>query len=418
MSQTIRTSNLVESLQLSSPSSPVFLGKYCLFGLIAKGGMAEVYRARALGDDNRLFAIKVMREKMAQDERFISMFKNEGRIAQLLEMTNIVMTYESSDIDGLHYISMEYISGCDLTKVLRYCQKTGDRIPVPLVGHIVTQVLAALVFAHNYTDATGKNLNIVNRDVSPSNIRINFDGQTKIIDFGIAKALTKFTSEIGILKGKFSYMSPEQIRGMPIDARSDIFSTGVVLHEMLTTRKLFFGDTEFDLMERVRKAEITPPSKFNRRVNEQLDAVVLKALSRDISERYQTAQEFSDALTDALASYSFDVSEMPVFIQKMFPEEYAEEQDVINTLMAYDLDEVKAQHVSTKSSVEHNTTEQQASAVPSNQSIEDNSSTQSVRKSRLAERIGNHQNHVTAKNLDDIKQKSFWNRLRTRFFSR
>ncbi len=147
----------------------------------------------------------------------------------------------------------------------------------------------------------------------------------KLLDFGIAQALMKFTSEIGILKGKFSYMSPEQIRGMPLDARTDVFSAGIILHEMLTTEKLFRGDTEFALMEKVRKAEVPPPSNFNRRVTPELDAIVFKALARDVADRYQSAAQLAADLDALIAGYRFDPKELRQFIRQLFRKEYQKE---------------------------------------------------------------------------------------------
>src|SRR4029078_635267 len=201
------------------------------------------------------------------------------------------------------------MGGVDLTQVLRRCQETQQRIPVPHAVFIAARIAEGLHFAHTLTGAAGRPLNIVNRDVSPSNVRMSYDGDVKLLDFGIAQALMKFTSEIGILKGKFSYMSPEQIRGMPLDARTDVFSAGIILHEMLTTEKLFKGDTEFALMEKVRKAEVLPPSHFNRRVTQALDPLVLKALARDLPDRYQSARELGDDLTAFIAQYRFNTSE-------------------------------------------------------------------------------------------------------------
>src|SRR6185369_6857842 len=150
-------------------------------------------------------------------------------------------------------------------------------------------------------------------------------GEVKLLDFGIAQALMKFTSEIGVLKGKFSYMSPEQIRGMPVDARTDIFSAGIILHEMLTTEKLFRGDTEFALMEKVRKAEVPPPSNFNRRVTPELDAIVFKALARDVADRYQSAAQLAADLDALIAGYRFDPKELRQFIRQLFRKEYQKE---------------------------------------------------------------------------------------------
>jgi serine/threonine protein kinase len=274
-----------------APNDPVPFGKYFLLGLIARGGMAEVYRARLREDtarQPRLLAIKVMRPQLAREARFVDMFHREGQLALLLRNRGIVETIEIGKIEGRHYIAMEYIGGRDLTQVLRRCQKSNLRIPVPHAVYIAARIAEGL-------------------------------------DFGIAQALMKFTSEIGVLKGKFSYMSPEQIRGMPLDARTDVFSTGIILHEMLTTEKLFRGDTEFALMEKVRKAEVPPPSRFNRRVTPELDAIVLKALARDVADRYQSGAQFAADLNKLLIGYNFKPSELQEFNRGLFRADFQKE---------------------------------------------------------------------------------------------
>jgi eukaryotic-like serine/threonine-protein kinase len=313
-------------LSPGAPNDPVPFGKYYLLGLIARGGMAEVYRARiAVPTDKQLFAVKVMRPQLAREARFIDMFHREGKLAMMLKNRCIVETLEIGQYDGRHYIAMEYIGGRDLTQVLRRCQETQQRIPVPHAVYIAARIAEGLHFAHTLQGPDGRPLNIVNRDVSPSNVRMSYDGDVKLLDFGIAQALMKFTSEIGILKGKFSYMSPEQIRGMPLDARTDVFSAGIILHEMLTTEKLFRGDTEFALMEKVRKAEVPSPSNFNRRVTPELDAIVHKALARDVADRYQSARELAEALDNLIAGYRFDPKELRQFIRQLFRKEYQKE---------------------------------------------------------------------------------------------
>ena len=321
-------------LSPGSPSEPIPFGKYWLLGLIARGGMAEVYRAKMQSKPDRLLAIKCMRPQLAKEARFVDMFIREGKLAVILDHGAIVKTIEIGRIDGRYFIAMEYIGGKDLTQVLRRCQETHQRIPVPHAVYMAAKAAEGLHFAHVLTDAEGRPLNIVNRDVSPSNVRLSYDGQVTLIDFGIAQAMLKFTSEIGVLKGKFSYMSPEQIRGMPVDARTDIFSVGIILHEMLTTEKLFRGDTEFALMEKVRKAEVTPPSKFNRRVTPELDAVVLKALARDVGDRYQTAAQFAQDLNSLLANYRFDPSELKEFVRQLFRADYQKEETEIAACLA------------------------------------------------------------------------------------
>ena len=321
-------------LQPGSTSEPSTFGKFYLHGLIARGGMAEVYRARlSEGDSQKMQAIKVMRPQLAREPRFVDMFHREGQLAMMLENPCIVNTTEVGKIDGRHFIAMEYIGGRDLTQCLRRCQETSERIPVPHAVYIGARIAEGLAFAHNLSGKDGKALNIVNRDVSPSNVRLSYDGEVKLLDFGIAQALMKFTSEIGVLKGKFSYMSPEQIRGMPLDARTDVFSAGIILHEMLTTEKLFRGDTEFALMEKVRKAEIEPPSKFNRRVTDELDKIVLKALARDVENRYQTAADFGADLDRLLEGYRFNPKELRQFMRQLFRTEYAKEQQTTSVAL-------------------------------------------------------------------------------------
>lgn len=324
-----------DRLKPGSPADPVPFGKYYLLGLIARGGMAEVYRARLSESETpQLFAIKVMRPQLAREPRFVDMFNREGQLAMMLENQSIVRTFEVGRIEGRHYIAMEYIPGRDLTQCLRRCQENSERIPIPHAVFIAARIAEGLELAHALKGSDGRPLNIVNRDVSPSNVRLSYDGDVKLLDFGIAQALMKFTSEIGVLKGKFSYMSPEQIRGMPLDARTDIFSAGIILHEMLTTEKLFRGDTEFALMEKVRKAEVPPPSSFNRRVNAKLDSIVLRALARDVSDRYQSAAAFRADLDSLLEGYRFEPRELRQFMRQLFRKEYAREQSEIATALS------------------------------------------------------------------------------------
>jgi serine/threonine protein kinase len=314
-------------LSPGAPGDPGEFGPYLLYGLIARGGMAEVYRARRADGSGGMLAIKVMRPQLAREARFVDMFIREGRLAVLLDCDAIVRTWEVGEVEGRYFIAMEYIGGKDLTQVLRRCQETGQRLPVPHAIAIAASICEGLDFAHRRADAEGRPLNIVNRDVSPSNVRLAYDGRVKLLDFGIAQAMLKFTSEIGVLKGKFSYMSPEQIRGLPVDARTDVFSTGIILHEMLTTEKLFRGDTEFALMEKVRQADVLPPSKFNRRVGAELDRICLRALARDLEARYQSAAELRADLMSLLASYKFRDGELEEFMRGLFPQDVLRDEE-------------------------------------------------------------------------------------------
>jgi serine/threonine protein kinase len=279
-----------------------------------------------------------MRPQLAREARFVDMFVREGKLAMMLQHPNIVRTVDIDRHEQHHYIAMDYIGGKDLTQVLRRCQEANQRIPVPHACFIAARMCEGLQFAHTLADGDGRPLNIVNRDVSPSNVRISYDGEVKLLDFGIAQAMLKITSEIGVLKGKFSYMSPEQIRGMPVDARTDVFSTGIILHEMLTTEKLFRSDTEFALMEKVRKAEVAPPSKFNRRVPEALDRIVLKALARDLPDRYQSAAEFGADLDQFVSQYKLKSTEMQELVRGLFRADYQKEAEDVAACRAATLE--------------------------------------------------------------------------------
>ena len=312
----------------------MLFGDYQLVGDIACGGMAEVYYAIPWTEvPDRVLAIKCIRPTLAQEQRFVDMFVREGRLAMLLRHPNIVGTEGVGDVDGRSYIVMEYIGGKDLNALLRRCQETSRRIPIPHALHIATGICRALHYAHELKNDQGRPLDIVNRDVSPSNVRITYDGSVRILDFGIAQAVMQVKSEIGILKGKFAYMSPEQVRGLPLDRRTDIFSTGIVLHELLTTERLFREESEFVLMEKVRQTNIKPPSAYNKRVPPEVDALVMRALERDPARRYQTAEAFAAAIAPLLERYQFDPAELGELNRSLYPADARKEQELLNQLL-------------------------------------------------------------------------------------
>lgn len=297
--------------------------------------MAEIYRARPVsGSPPRLLAIKCMRANLAKESRFVEMFIREGKLAIMLDHPGIVRTFDVGSVDGRYFITMEYIGGKDLNTVLRRCQELGRRVPVPHAIFIAGKVCRALQYAHNLRNARGEPLNIVNRDVSPSNVRISYDGDVKLLDFGIAQAVLQVSSEIGILKGKFSYMSPEQVRGLPLDRRTDIFSAGIVLHEMLACERLFRDESEFVLMEKVRRAEVKPPSTFNKRVPEELDSLTMKALSREPAARYHEAELMALDLERLLEGYHFSSSELGELVRGLFPNDFRKDQEMAEACLA------------------------------------------------------------------------------------
>jgi TonB family protein len=287
---------------------PDRFGQYELLERIASGGMAELFRARRTGVEGfqKIVAIKKILPHIAGNDEFITMFADEAKLAAQLNHPNIVHIYDLGKIEaGGYFIAMEYVEGMDLRTILRSGRDASLPLPIPLAVYVASKVASALDYAHRRRDARGEELKIVHRDVSPQNILISHEGEIKLCDFGIAKADRKVSkTESGSLKGKLQYMSPEQAWGKSIDHRSDLFSLGCVLHEMLTGERLFRGDSDMTVLELVRQAEVSPPSRVNPDVPAALDNVVIKALARDPEERYATGAEMLRDLETVLYSYT------------------------------------------------------------------------------------------------------------------
>jgi len=310
---------------------PIPFGKYLLLDRINIGGMAEVWRGKAFGAGGfeRLVAIKRILPNIAEDDEFISMFIDEAKISVQLTHANIAQIYELGQIANSYFIAMEYIPGKDMRAIFDRCRKKAEPAPIPLVAYCVSKMCEGLDYAHRKKDGMGRDLNIVHRDISPQNILISYEGEVKVIDFGIAKAAGKATkTQAGILKGKFGYMSPEQIRGLNLDRRSDVFAIGVCLYEMLTGERLFVGDSDFSVLEKVRKAEVPPPSTYNRRIPENLEKIVMKALARDVDERYQYASELGDDLQRFLITSEtiFGRKDLMQYMKSTFAEDVEREK--------------------------------------------------------------------------------------------
>jgi len=270
------------------------LGSYVLLEKVATGGMAELYKAKKVGIEGfeRVLAVKKILPHLSSDEEFINMFISEAKLAARLNHKNIAQIYDFGKAEENYFISMEYVRGKDLKAILKKISAERRKMPVAIAVFIAKEVAAALDYAHKQKDDSGKELNIIHRDISPQNILISYDGDVKIIDFGIAKASSHSKTTTGMLKGKLSYMSPEQASGKALDHRSDIFSLGVVLYEMLTGRKLFKGDSEIGTLEMIKKAKVEPlPSALNMELPEGLESKVLRALAREASERYLNASD-------------------------------------------------------------------------------------------------------------------------------
>jgi len=289
-----------------APAGPGSFGRYQLLEKIAAGGMAEVYRARMSGEEGfaKIVAIKRILPHMADNDDFITMFIDEAKLAAQLTHNNIIHIYDLGKEDAYHYIAMEYVEGKDLRSILKQAAEKGYPLPVELALFVASKIANALDYAHRRMGMDGKELNLVHRDVSPQNVLISFEGDIKLCDFGIAKAATKVQqTQAGALKGKLQYMSPEQAWGKKVDRRTDIFSLGVVLYEMLTGDRLFSGDTDLTILEQVRDARSEPPSVKNPDVPKKVDQIVLKALAKNPQDRYQNASEMEKDINSVLYSF-------------------------------------------------------------------------------------------------------------------
>ncbi len=309
---------------------PVPFGKYYLLERINTGGMAEVFRAKAYGVEGfeRLVAVKRILSNIAEDKEFIKMFIDEAKIAVQLNHANIAQIFDLGVVDNSYYIALEHIHGRDLRNIFDRCRTLGEPMPIAQACFIVMKMCEGLDYAHNKRDQSGRELNLVHRDVSPQNILVSFEGEVKVIDFGIAKAAGKGAkTQAGILKGKFGYMSPEQVRGLPIDRRSDIFSCGIVLYELLTGERLFVGESDFSTLEKVRNVEILPPSTYNRKIPDELERIVLKALAKDVDERYANAIDLHDELQAFVytAGEFYSRKDLAAWTKRVFTKEIDEE---------------------------------------------------------------------------------------------
>ncbi len=273
--------------------------------------MAEVFKGESLSVQGfkKQVAIKRVLPHLAQNKNFISMFLDEARLGARLTHANIVTVFDIGAADNTFFIVMEFVDGCNLKTIIETYRQSGKRLGVKEALYIAMNALNGLSFAHELTDDDGKELHIVHRDVSPPNILLSKRGEVKVTDFGLAKATTQLEkTDPGVVKGKFSYLSPEAAFGQPVDARTDVFALGIVIWEMLAGRRLFLGESDFQTVKLVQQANIPSLARINPEVDAELEGILGMSLTQDTASRYQNAREFQDALAGYLFSRKLKVT--------------------------------------------------------------------------------------------------------------
>jgi serine/threonine protein kinase len=297
-------------------------GRYRLLGRIGEGGMAEVYRALMTGPEGfeRELVLKRILPRLSETGDFKTMFIREAKISALLLHPNIVQIYEFGEAEGAYFIAMENVQGVTLREALTTLRREQRAMPHLVAADIARQICIGLDYAHTLSGPDGKGLEIVHQDISPTNIMLAYTGTVKILDFGIARAASFAEEEAkkGLIKGKVSYLSPEQINVRPFDARADIFALGVVFHEMLTGRRLFQAKNDIGKMRQLLAAPIALPSAHNAAIPRELDRIVMRALSIDVAERYQSSADMASDLERTLIAARYSSRELSKLLHGLF----------------------------------------------------------------------------------------------------
>lgn len=292
--------------------------RYKIVARLDAGGMAEVFRGVAestVGGIKRGVAIKRILPNLAKNKRFVQMFLDEARLAMSLQHANIVQVFdigvsEVAPGEQSYFLVMEFVDGANLKVLLDALRGMGERIPVSQSLYIMMEICRALAFAHELNDPeTGKPLHIVHRDISPPNILISRKGEVKLADFGLAKAASQLEhTDPGVVKGKFSYLSPEAANAQDLDRRADVFAVGILLYELLTGKRLFEGESDYKTVLAVRQAHVPPISPQNPDVSAELEGIIRKALAKDVNQRFQRADDLGDALAQYLFAHNLKVT--------------------------------------------------------------------------------------------------------------
>ena len=308
---------------------PVRFGKYLILDKIATGGMAEMYQAKMTSVEGfeKLVAIKKILPNLTQDKNLVKMFIDEAKLAAMLFHQNIVQIYDLGSMEGAYFIAMEYIHGKDLRVLGGKAKERNLPLPLEYALYVTCRICSGLDYSHNLKDFQGNPLELIHRDISPQNILVTYQGEVKIVDFGIAKAVKKSSdTKEGLIKGKVSYMSPEQAAAKPIDKRSDIFSTGILLYEMVTGKRMFEG-SDLQVLERVRKADFEPAENLVPDLPGEVSKILNRALAKGVTRRYKSCGEMLADLEACLDSFPVRPSAegLSQYMKALFAEEIAAE---------------------------------------------------------------------------------------------
>lgn len=286
--------------------------RYTITERLDAGGMAEVFRgvAEGLQGFKKNVAIKRILPSLTKNKKFVSMFLDEAKLSLYLQHANIVQVFDIGMTDDVYFLVMEFVDGCNLKSLLDRLKQRNKKVEIGQAIYLMIECCKALNYAHILeSPETGEPLHIVHRDISPPNILLSKMGEIKLVDFGLAKANSQLEStDPGVVKGKFSYLSPEAASGAEVDHRADLFAVGIILWEMLTGRRLFYGDTDYQTVELVRQARVPSMAAINPDIEPELEAVVRKALARDPNDRYESAADLGDALSQYLFSRRMKVT--------------------------------------------------------------------------------------------------------------
>ncbi|HUJ88749.1 MAG TPA: protein kinase, partial [Syntrophorhabdales bacterium] len=313
---------------------PARFGKYILVERLATGGMAQLYRAKILGVQGfeKLIAIKMILPHLAKEHELVSSFIDEAKLAALLNHQNIVQIYDFGSMEESYFISMEYLFGKDLRGIATKSKEKNLPVSLEYALYIISRVCSGLDYAHKLKDFQGKALGIIHRDISPQNIFVTYEGDVKILDFGIAKAASQSTiTQYGMIKGKVAYMSPEQAAGKFIDRRSDIFSTGILLYELATGSRMFTGDSTMQILAKVREAEFEPPESVMPWLPAKVFTILKRALAKEPDQRYQSCGEMLGDLEECMVELSLrpTAGGLAHYMKELFRDDIVAEDQVI-----------------------------------------------------------------------------------------